>query len=675
MKKIFVFALLFFVSFSLRAGNVVKNTTTEQEYETFDAAVSAAKSGDMLELIDDAEIITDNEEGMDISGKTIVFSGGKYTLNGNSKTINLKDNATLTVIDGNLCQMLIKVDKNNGKSSKLDIEDGEFLNFSAYTYGNGRTKIKNGNFESCDLRCYNYGEMEVLAGEFENTSFFVQNYTCKITMGEVGGELDSIICDGCEFQSLVSWAGSGTASQTTPRINVNSGKYNKCIFYTEHNAGMGTNHHPTINVANGIFSESIFQAGITECTDDYLKQSGNSTINITDGNYKKCAFSASKLGKQEVKSVIKGSKVQINITGGVYDEQCVYGIYGDNAFINVNREDIPSFPSYSDEEIAKPFLVGETGYSTLQEAYDASEEEDVIKLRSYYIQNETITLGEKSLKIDADGQIFFGTLNNGRGISALGNSNKIGRQVILSNGFFISAHLTSSSYEGRLTAADKESLMETPYLVLNGGFFWKLLIKNTWSGCARVNAGRFEKSEFISYNFTSFILIGEELSKPEFNNCIITVATGHDGYDNTDKWWGDAFGIIYNGVFSKCNIGLWTLNTENHKPHLDIYEGDYRCCNIRCLKGTAHGTQMPSMRIYKGLFLRCNITEQGIHKDSNYTSLEGKIDSDLVLCGGKYSESPTATIDSKCVVNISPNSNSPYKYRVVKRNWFRLMIR
>jgi hypothetical protein len=91
--------------------------------------------------------------------------------------------------------------------------------------------------------------------------------------------------------------------------------------------------------------------------------------------------------------------------------------------------------------------------------------------------------------------------------------------------------------------------------------------------------------------------------------------------------------------------------------------------------------QKPSMRIYNGEFLSCEITESGLHEDSLWTgsdwgkTFEGKYDSDLVICGGRFSDNPTATIDPKSKVYYNSNSGVLYKYRVFEPNLFMIKIR
>ena len=92
-----------YMSISAIAANVVKNVTTGTEYETFAAAISAAQSGDRLELIADAELTAD----LTISEKKLEFSGGQYALKGNAYKITLLKKSSLTIIDGEVWDLLI----------------------------------------------------------------------------------------------------------------------------------------------------------------------------------------------------------------------------------------------------------------------------------------------------------------------------------------------------------------------------------------------------------------------------------------------------------------------------------------------------------------------------------------------------------------------------------------
>jgi hypothetical protein len=86
---------------------------------------------------------------------------------------------------------------------------------------------------------------------------------------------------------------------------------------------------------------------------------------------------------------------------------------------------------------------------------------------------------------------------------------------------------------------------------------------------------------------------------------------------------------------------------------------------------------MPSIHVHDGKFFKGMITEtQGSFTDTLYASgLKGKYDSDLVICGGRFSDRPTATIDPECNVYTSSRPGVIYKYQVAKPDWFTIKIR
>jgi hypothetical protein len=671
-----------YVSISAIAANVVKNVTTDAEYETFAAAISAAQSGDRLELIADAELTAD----LTISEKKLEFSGGQYALKGNAYKITLLKKSSLTIIDGEVWDLLIYPGNydNQSTASQLCINGGIFYSLRTYAYGTGIVYVSGGDFKYSNFYCYNKGKSSFSAGKFTECIFYVQNYQCEITMGAEGDVQNSIICDRCEFESLVAWNAAGLAANTTPRINVNQGVYNKCLFYTEHANGMGVNHNPAINIKGGDFSDSFFQAGITQCVSEsvqYLISSGKSTINIFKGNFRGCAFSVSKLGKQEQNTVIKNSKAIIDVQGGTFDDKCVYGKYGDNTFITVDKEKVLSFPEYTEEEIASPFVIGGKAYSTFQAAYEDAQEGDVISLRSYYAQNEVITIDDlKTVKIDAKGNIFYGAGNNGRSL-ADSTIAKEGSRLILSNGLFIGllmvSEVVTTGAEGRrLTSDELLRFLENPFIVLEDGFFWRSKFRNIWSGSAKAEGGRYVSCEFNCYNYSSFCLFGEEGVNPEFYACKMTIGAGYDNPNS--KYRGNGFAVIKSGKYVKCDIAVFTAYDCKHEPYIDVYDGIFLFSNLKCLKKDTYQNQMPKMRIHGGHFLGGSFIEIGSQKDTwvdgvNYGN--GRCDSDLVICGGRFSDRPTATIDPECNVYTSSSPGVIYKYQVAKPDWFTIKIR
>jgi len=683
MKYAKTLIIALFLPCLVNAANVVRNATTQQEYETFDAAITAAVTGDRLELMADAELTAD----CTISGKSIELSGGNYTLKCNSKIITLLENAILKIKDGNFSYVVFYVDKNEGKASKLLIENGTFDQPKIQTYGKGRTIITGGEFTGLNeigLICYNKGQAEVLGGKFSGIKFHVQNYDCKITFG--GGEnTNPLICEGCHFKVFSSW-GSINQSGNQTSIDINEGTYKACGFFTDYRNYLGAGSKMTLNVNNGEFLNSYFQAGITEIQGSGTSTTpGYSTINVVDGNFKNCRFVAVKYAKSSLSStsLYKCSPASVNVSGGTF-EDCGSACNGENASIYVDESTVSTFPVV-DQGSSTPFVVGGNAYSSLSEAYKAAQDGEEIKLSSCYFATagESFTLdSSKTVYLDTNGYTFFG---RGKAIEATIDDSKINgglnKSCLILSGDFVGAYIISKTDSGsRLTSVEKKYITENSLIVLKDGFYVDSQFGSQWSGTVKVNDGIFMSCVFSAYNFSSSIIIGGPDSIPELYVCVISVMGAHNTTSQDNN--SDAFGIINSGKFYCSEIGCVAARSNDHTPSIDVCGGEYFYSHFKCLKQADRSGQMATMRIYGERFLDCTFAESGEDSYSVNDYGVGNYESDLVICSGRYSEEPptasgnfTIGRDPEYQVYFNSKPGVIYKYHLAKPDWLRVKVR
>ena len=664
----------------VNAANVVRNATTQQEYETFDAAITAAVTGDRLELMADVAFVTNT-----ISGKEIEFSGGDYKFS--SSKITLSSKAILKIKDGDFSNVFFVVDKKDGTASKLLIEDGRFDQPEIQTYGSGRTIITGGEFTSLNeigLICYNKGQAEVLGGKFSGIKFHVQNYDCKITFGD-GENANPLICEGCHFKVFSSWASINQSGNQTS-IDINEGTYKACGFFTDYCNYLGSSSKMTLNVNNGEFLNSYFQAGITEIQGSGTSTTpGYSTINVVDGNFKNCRFVAVKYAKSSLSStsLYKCSPASVNVSGGTF-EDCGSACNGENASIYVDESKVSTFPAV-DQVSSTPFVVGGNAYSSLSEAYNVAQDGEEIKLSSCYFATaaESFTLdSSKTVYLDTNGYTFFG---RGNKLEAKIDDSKINdglnKPCLILSGDFVGAYINSTTDSGsRLTSVEKKYITENPLIVLKDGFYVDSRFESVWSGTVKVNDGIFMSCVLNAYNFSSSIIIGGPDLTPELFGCVISVMGAHNTRSQDNN--SDAFGIINSGKFYCSEIGCVAARNNDHTPSIDVCGGEYFSSHFKCLKQYDRSGQMATMRIYGERFLDCTFAESGADSFSGNEYGVGNYESDLVICSGRYSEEPqtasgnfTIGRDPEYQVYFNSKPGVIYKYHLAKPDWLRVKVR
>ena len=407
----------------------------ETKYATLQEAVNAAKSGATVTLIHDTtENVTISTRGVTLDLNGFTLNGGtekdKPALTITERYVTIKDSSegqTGTIMRGDTAE-------NSGVSSHyvIDIQGNAFVTFES-----GNVKNNSGNDEGKGASLVRIGtddqptwrpQLTIKGGTFTQDNFIVLKVGGCGTLYVNGGAINSK-----NSYAVENWRFAVIKDQAVVNGKVSSWTYqNSLKKINELEIRGGTVNGDVESVSYDGAEGKLAKVKIT-----------GGTVNGT--------LSTKRYGEEAAPSK---DKATIEVTGGTFkNDPSKYVVEGSTA----TQNDDGTFG------VAKAYLakVGDTGYYTMEDAFEAQTDGDTIVLLRDYTTGSTFNSGSINRTVDLNGYTWTYTGKDAN--SAAFEINYPDVTLTVKNGKIASSQLvglipTASSYNGTITY-DNSSLV------------------------------------------------------------------------------------------------------------------------------------------------------------------------------------------------------------------------
>lgn len=452
----------------------------DTEYKKLDAAIAASKAGDTIELLMDVEL----SEAANFAGKDATLDLAGYTLQSAGNVVSAGDSAKLTIKDSSAAQ--------TGKVSST----GDY-NYAVAVSGTGSVTVASGSIES--------------AGP-AGIAVLDSDATAKVSVegGTVAGKEYAVVSSAPESSVAISGGkitGSGTADAAVygaeGTVAVSGGTFNKAVPVEQCAEGYipAINGDGTYTVTQGYVITFAAVGGSPEPDTQYVKAGDKvtePTISRTgydfqgwfytnaEGAETEFDFAQAPTASMELYAKWEGSRQDFTVTflsngeevgtqtvkDGNKATKPVDPTYEDHAFTGWYTEyhygDLFDFENTSivknitlyahwTEKVAS---IGDTYYGSLQEAVNAAQPGDTIKVLKDINLDTTTTATSKVTFIDKDVTLDL----NGQSVSSSFDSNGIGLYV-----YGGSLKLTDSAGNGKLSGTLPLVLVDVDSFEMDSG--------------------------------------------------------------------------------------------------------------------------------------------------------------------------------------------------------------